>query len=71
MKSPKKKYISKRLVERKSKVAFKSAAKKAMTNIGYVIVVKDGWVVKEYSNGKVEKIEKLSSHSANQKLILD
>ncbi len=71
MKSSNIKYISKRLVERKSKKAFKIAAKRAMIDYGYVIIVKDGWVVKEFLSGKIEKIEKLSPQNLNQELILD
>lgn len=71
MKSSNIKYISKRLVERKSKKAFKVAAKSAMTDIGYVVIVKDGWVVKEFSNGEIERLEELSSENVNQELILD
>ena len=71
MESSKKKYISKRLVERKSKSAFKSAAKKAMTDIGYVIIVEDGWVVKKYSDGEIEKIEELNTERISQELIFD
>jgi hypothetical protein len=71
MKSSNIKYISKRLVERKSKKAFKVAAKMAMTDNGYVVIVKDGWVVKEFSNGEIERIEKLAPQNLNQELILD
>lgn len=42
-----------------------------MTDIGYVIIVEDGWVVKKHSNGEIEKIEKLSTRSISQELIFD
>ena len=64
-------YISKRLIQRSSKRAFKNAAKEAMEVNGYVVVVKDGWVVKEFKNGCIERMVELDKNSANQELVLD
>ena len=64
-------FISKRLVVRGSEKAFKTAANKAIKVNGYVVVVKDGWVVKEFLNGKVERISKIDSSDINQELLLD
>ncbi len=71
MENSKIKYISKRLVERGSKRALKEASRRAMASNGYVVVVKDGWVVKEFLNGKIEKLEELAKPNINQELILD
>lgn len=71
MESSKKEYVTKRLLKRGSKRAFKSASKEAMEANGYVVVVIDGWVVKEFSDGRVEKLEKLDTEMADQELILD
>jgi hypothetical protein len=70
MKRAKLKYISTRLISRKSKRAFRDGARRAMTANGYVVIVYDGWVVKKFSDGKIEKIEKLSD-THNLKVILD
>lgn len=64
-------YISKRLVVRGSEKAFKTAANKAIRVNGYVVVVKDGWVVKEFLNGKVERIKQIDSLGISQELLLD
>ena len=32
---------------------------KAMKTNGYIVIVKDGWVVKQWKNGEIEKIFKL------------
>ncbi len=64
-------YVSKRLVARGSKRAFKSAATKAMKENGYVVVARDGWVIKEFSNGTVERLHQLVEADANIKLLLD
>jgi len=71
MKSTEKKYVTKRLVARLSKSAFKSASSEAMEANGYVVVVKDGWVVKEFSDGRIEAMEKLDADLAKLKPVLD
>jgi hypothetical protein len=70
MKKVKLKYISTRLVSHKSKSAFQEGARRAMNANGYVVIVNDGWVVKKFSDGTIEKIEQLSD-THNLKVILD
>lgn len=65
------KYISTRLVSRKSKSAFQEGSKKAMEVNGYVVIAHDGWVVKKFSDGRIERLEKLDNDIQNLKLILD
>lgn len=67
----KKEYISKRLVERGSKRIFKKDANKALHDNGYVIIAKDGWVVKELSNGEIQRIRKIDSSGITPKILLD
>jgi hypothetical protein len=64
-------YVSKRLVARGSKRAFKKAADKAMEENGYVVVAKDGWVVKEFSDGRIERLHKLDVVDLNTEVLLD
>ena len=52
-------YLTKRVLVSKAKSAGKVAAKNAMGLMGYVVTVKNGWVVKEYQDRTVEQIEKL------------
>lgn len=54
-------YLTKRVIVSKAKSAGKFAAKNAMELMGYVVTVKDGWIVREYQNGKIEKVEKLQT----------
>ena len=71
MESSKKEYVTKRLLKRGSKRAFKSASKEAMKANGYIVVIEDGWVVKEFSDGRIERLEKLDTEQADLELILD
>jgi len=71
MKRAEVKYLSKRLVTRKSKSAFKVAAKKALAINGYILVERDGWLVKEFSNGDVVQIEQIHNGVSLDDVILD
>ncbi|HEY2581159.1 MAG TPA: hypothetical protein VGI43_05115 [Mucilaginibacter sp.] len=54
-------YLTKRILVNKAKSAGKVAAKNAMEIMGYVVTVKDGWIVKQYQDGKIEQIEQLQT----------
>lgn len=71
MRKTKKHYISKRLVARGSKRVFKSDASKALRDNGYVIVAKDGWIVKEFADGVITKLRRIEEHDVGQELVLD
>lgn len=64
------KYISKRLVSNKSKAAFQEGAKKAMERNGYVIIAQNGWLVKKYSDGTIERLKELEEPETLE-LVLD
>jgi hypothetical protein len=52
-------YLTKRLLLSKARAAGHSAASQAMTLMGYVVTVKDGWLVKQYANGVTEQMQKI------------
>lgn len=52
-------YLTKRTLVTKAKNAGKLASKKAMEVMGYVVTVKDGWVVKQHENGDIEQLQKI------------
>ncbi len=58
------------MVEQKSNVAFRLSAEKAMADHGYVIIAENGWVVKKYSDGRIEPLEELDCNNLAQ-VILD
>lgn len=64
-------YLTKRALKRTSKKAITSASQRAMKIAGYIVVVKDGWVVRIYKDNKIEKIKKLSPKVKPQEIILD
>ncbi len=64
-------YLTKRVLVNKSEKAIQKASEKAMETVGYIVVARDGWVVKEYQDGTVERIEVLETADGNQELTLD
>lgn len=54
-------YLTKKILVGKAKSAGRAAAKNAMDVMGYVVTVKDGWVIREYRDGSIEQIEKLQT----------
>jgi hypothetical protein len=54
-------YLTKRILVSKAQQAGRVAARKAMDVMGYVVTVKEGWVVKLYADGTIEKLEELEA----------
>jgi len=52
-------YLTKRLLLAKARTAGHHAASQAMNLMGYVVTVKDGWLVKQYANGVTEQLQKI------------
>jgi hypothetical protein len=52
-------YLTKRLLVNKAKSAGAAAANDAMTVMGFVVTVKDGWVVKQYADGNTEQLQEI------------
>lgn len=65
------KYISTRLIARKSNKAFQEGAEKAMATNGYVVVFEDGCIVRKYANGTKEVLEVLNTQNKELKVVLD
>jgi hypothetical protein len=52
-------YLTKRTLISKAKSAGKLAAKDAMEIMGYVVTVKDGWIVEQYEDGRIVKLSEI------------
>lgn len=50
------------VLQKAATVAFSEAATKTMEVMGYNVISKDGWIVKKYADGRIEKISKLGNH---------
>jgi hypothetical protein len=63
-------YLTKRILVSAARSGIRKAAKETMDIMGFVVIVENGWVVKKYRDGKIEKLERLESPE-NTNLVLD
>ncbi|MBX3256692.1 MAG: hypothetical protein KF862_21325 [Chitinophagaceae bacterium] len=52
--------LPKRTIVSQARVAGKRAALRAMRVMGFVITIEDGWVIKRFKDGQIEKISKIA-----------
>ena len=52
-------YLTKRVLQRAIAKGSKGIAAEVMTKRGYILTARDGWLVKVYKDGSVEKLEQL------------
>jgi|GEM_PF-2970950 len=64
-------YLTKRLVIRQATAAVKRAANRAMQTAGYVIKVKDGYIVRENADGTYKQIKKIATVNRPAHIVLD
>jgi len=53
-------YLTKRLLISSAKSGVRKASEDTMHVMGYLIVVQDGWVVKKFPDGTIERIEPIA-----------
>jgi hypothetical protein len=61
--------LTKKILKEAASVGFSKAAAKTMQVMGYNVIVKGGWVVKKFADGRIKKISKLKT--TNKPVILD
>jgi len=54
-------YLTKRIVVRAARKGMKAASKATMAAMGYNVIAQDGWVVKKFHDGSVERIEAIKT----------
>jgi len=59
------------ILQKAATEAFTEAAVRTMEVMGYNVISKDGWIVKIFPDGSIEKISKLDSHYTNKPVFLD
>ena len=64
-------YLTKRVVVRATKKGMKKASQETMDTMGYNVIALDGWVVKKYKDGTVERIEEIQTSTHSEPLSLD
>lgn len=61
--------LTRKILKEAASVGFSKAAAKTMKVMGYNVIVKNGWVVKKFADGRIQKISKLKTN--NNPVILD
>jgi|GEM_PF-1660702 len=61
--------LTKKILKEAASLGFSKAAAKTMKVMGYNVIVKNGWVVKKFADGRIQKISKLKTN--NNPVILD
>ena len=64
-------YLTTRILERAVAKGTKSKKADAIRIKGYTVVEKDGWVVKEYAGGRIERVSKIKKVKRPRTLALD
>ncbi len=64
-------YLTKRILISAAKRGFKEAAEEAMQLMGYTVIAQNGWVVKKYANGTIEKISRIEPVNSRNAISLD
>ena len=71
-KSPEKgPYLTKRRLVSAAKAGFRKAAAETMEVMGYLIIAQDGWVIKKYADGRIERLSPIEQIDVNEPLALD
>jgi len=64
-------YLTKRRLASAARTGIRVAAAKTMQVMGYTVVAHEGWVVKKYADGNIEKITPLANQEENSNISLD
>lgn len=64
-------YLTVQSLERAVKSGTKNEKNDAFEHLGYTVKESDGWVVKEYEDGRIEKMTKLKTVNTSNRLVLD
>ncbi|MGV3529820.1 MAG: hypothetical protein ACO1OO_13050 [Flavisolibacter sp.] len=70
-KGKQKPYLTKRILAKATKAAVKKAAKKTMKVMGYSVVAQNGWIIRKYADGKIERISRIAQPNARGKIAVD
>jgi hypothetical protein len=64
-------YLTKRRLASAARAGIRKAAKETMKVMGYTVIAHEGWVVKKFEDGRIERISPLETVNPNGSLALD
>jgi len=63
-------YLTKRRLASAARTGIRKAAEETMRIMGYTVIAENGWVVRKYADGRIEKISPIEVNT-NGSLALD
>jgi len=64
-------YLTKRRLASAARAGVRKAAEETMKLMGYTVIAHEGWVVRKYEDGHIEKISRIEIVNSNGSLALD
>jgi hypothetical protein len=64
-------YLTKRKLVSAARAGVRKAADETMKLMGYTIIADNGWIVKKYTDGRIEKISPIEPVNTNGSIALD
>lgn len=63
--------LTKRVVVRAGGNAVRKASARAMELEGFIVKADNGWVVRHYADGRIERLKRISTVKPTSKIVLD
>ncbi len=64
-------YLTKRRLASAARTGIRKAAADTMEVMGYTVIADNGWVVKKYADGRIEKMSQIGTVNTKENLALD
>jgi hypothetical protein len=64
-------YLTKRRLASAAQSGIRKAAAETMEVMGYTVIADNGWVVKKFADGRIERISPVETVNTNESLALD
>jgi hypothetical protein len=70
-KSARQPYLTKRRLAGAARTGIRKAAAETMHVMGYTVIAENGWVIKKYADGRIEKLSPIETVNTNRSIALD
>jgi len=70
-KSSRQPYLTKRRLASAARSGIRKAAAETMQVMGYTVIAENGWVIKKYADGRIEKMSQIETVNTNGTIALD
>lgn len=70
-KSGRQPYLTKRRLASAARSGIRKAAAETMHVMGYTVIAENGWVIKKYADGRIERMSQIETVNTNGTIALD